>query len=312
MNVLNVFKGFAKAVTGKTSRKVATIAFKAKKYAPAAAVVGGSIGTVVAGVWAVKKTIDGFDEVVDDINTEMAEVKEKDLGPGAKAKVYVKGAWKITKFYSGPILLEATSVASILTGFKVVDGRLVAMTATAAALEDANERLRADHAGYREALKEKFGENFDEGLKWEVPGCTVNGESPVDENGEKGSWELQDTTYREGGLSPYAVIFDEMASEWSNDPEYNKMTLHRIQQICNDQLNANGYLFLNDVYKELGIPCTRVGQMVGWLKDGNGDGYVDFGMYDVKAVNNRAEFINGYEPSIILDFNVDGVIWDKI
>jgi hypothetical protein len=52
--------------------------------------------------------------------------------------------------------------------------------------------------------------------------------------------------------------------------------------------------------------------MVGWIDGGDGDGYVDFGIYDIAAVNNRREFINGYEPSIILDFNVDGVIWDKI
>ena len=52
--------------------------------------------------------------------------------------------------------------------------------------------------------------------------------------------------------------------------------------------------------------------MVGWIDGGDGDNYVSFGIYDIHAVNNRREFINGYEPSIILDFNVDGVIWDKI
>jgi hypothetical protein len=53
--------------------------------------------------------------------------------------------------------------------------------------------------------------------------------------------------------------------------------------------------------------------LVGWI-DGNpgGDSYVSFGIGDIHAVNSRREFINGYEPSIILDFNVDGTIWDKI
>ena len=52
--------------------------------------------------------------------------------------------------------------------------------------------------------------------------------------------------------------------------------------------------------------------MVGWVmsKD-NGDNYVDFGIYDM---NNPAarRFVNGAERSILLDFNVDGVIYDLI
>ena len=313
MNVFNTIKGLTDAIKGKAGRNIAKALFQLKKAAPTIAVAGGVVGTAVAGVWAVKRTFN-VDEVIDEFNSDLHEVKVKDLGAGAKAKVYVKGAWKLTKFYAGPIILECASGAAILWGFNVVDGRLVAMTATAAALEEANARLKDDFHGCRGALSEKYGENFDEGLTWEVPGVDVIGDDPVDENGEHGLWKIKDSLKCgvNGGLSPYAVIFDEMSSEWSNDPEYNKFTLLRIQQTCNDRLHADGYLFLNDVYKELGLPATRVGQMVGWLDDGNGDGYVDFGIYDVAAVNNRSEFINGYEPSIILDFNVDGMIWDKI
>ena len=90
------------------------------------------------------------------------------------------------------------------------------------------------------------------------------------------------------------------------------MFLRRQQDAANDRLKSDGYLFLNDVYEMLGFPKTKAGQMVGWIydeKNPNGDNFVDFGIYDISKPAN-SKFVNGYERSIILDFNVDGVILD--
>ena len=92
------------------------------------------------------------------------------------------------------------------------------------------------------------------------------------------------------------------------------MFLRARQNWFNDKLKADGYLFLNDVYDELGIPRTKPGQIVGWIYNENnpvGDNYVDFGMYDVNYEPAR-DFINGHECNILLDFNVDGPILDLI
>lgn len=322
MNIVSTLKSLIKG----SSKTAAKVAFKLKKAAPTIAVVGGTAGTVAAGVWAVKKTAKDAPEVLDEIKADIDSVKEQNLGTGALVGSYAKGGLKIVKLYSGPIILEAGSVCAILYGYKVINGRFVAMSATAAALEELNERTNATVRNYRRALAERYGADFEKDLKFEEadfltnfgnPETAVPVEKTVDEEGnekiEEGSWQMsRSTTNPCDVISPYAVIFDETSSEWSTDPEYNKMTLRRIQQICNDLLHARGHLFLNDVYHELGLPDTRFGQMVGWIDGGDGDGYVDFGIYDIAAVNNRKEFINGYEPSIILDFNVDGVIWDKI
>jgi hypothetical protein len=90
------------------------------------------------------------------------------------------------------------------------------------------------------------------------------------------------------------------------------MNLHAAQQFANDKLRADGFLFLNDVFDELGIRKTSLGQKSGWIynPDGNGEGdnYITF---RYKEVTRKAE--NGeYENAIILDFNVDGIIIDKI
>ena len=61
----------------------------------------------------------------------------------------------------------------------------------------------------------------------------------------------------------------------------------------------------------LGVPRTRSGGVVGWVYDPVnpiGDNYVDFGIH----VQRNQDFINGYERSILLDFNVDGNILDVL
>jgi hypothetical protein len=52
--------------------------------------------------------------------------------------------------------------------------------------------------------------------------------------------------------------------------------------------------------------------MVGWVISKEGENYVVFGIfYDITNPNVR-DFVNGLNDSILLDFNVDGVIYDLI
>ena len=110
--------------------------------------------------------------------------------------------------------------------------------------------------------------------------------------------------------SPYSKFFDEFSRCWKNNAEYNLMFLRGQQNLANDRLIANGYLFLNDVYDMLDIERTEEGQVVGWVYDKDHPTYIDFGIYNGVRERNRA-FVNGYESSILLDFNVQGIIKDK-
>ena len=112
--------------------------------------------------------------------------------------------------------------------------------------------------------------------------------------------------------SDYARIFDDGCTGWSKNAEYNLMFLKQQQAYANTLLKNNGYLFLNEVYDMLGIPRSKAGQVVGWIYDEKnpiGDNFVDFGIYDLYNEKAR-DFVNGYERSIVLDFNVDGNVWD--
>lgn len=111
--------------------------------------------------------------------------------------------------------------------------------------------------------------------------------------------------------STYARFFDETSNDWDNDPEYNYMFLTTMQRWANDMLRSRGYLFLNEVYKTLGLVETQAGQIVGWVYDTNNpfiDNFVDFGL----PKGSRKKVIKEFEKPILLDFNVDGVILDKV
>lgn len=108
--------------------------------------------------------------------------------------------------------------------------------------------------------------------------------------------------------SDHARWFDAGCVRWVKNSEYNKIFLIQSENHCNDLLRRKGYLFLNEVYNVLGIPRSEAGQLVGWIyKD---DSYVDFGLCADNPITK--DFIDGYRNDVILDFNVDGVILDKI
>lgn len=101
----------------------------------------------------------------------------------------------------------------------------------------------------------------------------------------------------------YSRTFDAHNKNWSNSPENSRMFLQTQQNWTNDILQARGHVFLNDVYDALGFPRTREGQLVGWLR---GDGvYIDFGITEVEQVHFK-------QPAFALNFNVQGVVYDKI
>ena len=112
-------------------------------------------------------------------------------------------------------------------------------------------------------------------------------------------------------VSQYAKWFDEECMGWTKDPEYNLRFIQHQQAYANDMLRAKGYLFLNEVYRLFGMSETKAGQIVGWIYNEQhpiGDNFVDFGLKDPR----NAEFINGTENKVLLDFNIYGNIIDYI
>jgi hypothetical protein len=88
---------------------------------------------------------------------------------------------------------------------------------------------------------------------------------------------------------------------WSPDQDINALFLRTVQNFLNDRLQARGFVFLNDVYNELGMRLTSQGAISGWLKSrGN----------SIQFASPEPEIDE--EGAITLIFVTDGIIYDKI
>lgn len=299
------------------SRSFHKVGFELKKHSPEILLAGGIIGGVTAAVMACKATTKAQDIIEEtkeqvDVIHECVEQKQikgvpytEEDGKKDIAIIYAKSGVEFIKLYGPAIAVGTLSITSILASNNIMRKRNVALAAAYTAVDTGFKE-------YRSRLIERFGEELDRELKHNVKVEKVE-ETVVDENGEEKTVERTITTANPNTHSEYAKFFDDGCRGWSKDPHLNLMVLRRVQDWCNERLKSRGYLFLNEVYAELGIPRTAAGQVVGWIydpKNQSGDNYVDFGIYDYDDPRAR-DFVNGYERVILLDFNVDGNIMKK-
>lgn len=210
-------------------------------------------------------------------------------------ELYVKAGVKLVRIYAPALIVGGASIACVLAAHGIMKRQQGALIAAYAAVDST---LRA----YRERIRDEYGEEKERELFQTRNHRSHEG---FDEDGQP--CIINDLDPRLG--SQYGRFFDEYSSNWSKNAEYNSAYLRGQQQYANDRLNARGYLFLNDVYRALGLKETQAGQVVGWRskKYGGVDGYVDFGLDRIYDEMSRA-FTNGIEAVVWLDFNVDGPI----
>lgn len=295
--------------------KVSKLSFKFKKHSPEIFIISGIVGGIAAAVMACKATTKAgkvIDKAKDDLDMIHAAIdgrvpaKENYAEEESKkdiTKVYVSTGLSLVKLYAPAVVLGGLSVTAILYSNNILRKRNVALAAAYATVD-------SSFKDYRNRVIERFGDEVDKELKYNIKPLTVQ-EKTVDENGNEVVTEKTVKVADPGEHNMYTRIFDESSCYWSKTPDYNQMFLIGRERYANDKLNAQGYLFLNDVLEMLDLPRTKEGQMVGWVKDPKigRDDYIDFGIFNANKKSNRA-FINGYEPSIWLDFNVQGNILD--
>lgn len=294
------------------TRIVSKAAFAVKKASPELMLGVGVVGVVGAAVMACKATLKAKD-IIEDTHNEIDEVQEDLLDRRVPEKyrrkeifkIYIHHTSKMAAIYAPAAVVGGLSLALIIGSHCVLNRRYLGTTAAYKALEEA-------YRAYRKRVVEALGEEKEKEVYY---GAKHENDIPVREvSTETGEAVITPT---KGVIvnpdvvgSPYARFFDETSTEWQKNSEFNRMFLTAQQNYANNLLKARGHLFLNEVYDMLGLPRSQAGAVVGWLL-GAGDDFVDFGIYN--AFNEKArDFVNGLERSILLDFNVDGVIYDKI
>lgn len=293
-----------------------------QKHSPEILMIGGAIGVVSSAIMACKATtklstimnehkanveqihhVANHPEILQDNQTYTAKDAKKDI-----AITRTHTGLKLVKLYAPSVILGALSLTCMISSSNILRKRNAALAAAYAAVDNGFKN-------YRNNVVERFGKEVDKELKYNIKAKEFE-EVKTDENGKEKKVKKTVDVVGVDGCSGYARFYDNGCDNWQKDAEHNLWYLKQQQNYANEKLKAQGYLFLNDVYDMLGIPRSKAGQIVGWIYDDKnpnhkGDNYVDFGIYNVNVEANR-DFVNGYEPTILLDFNVDGPIFDLI
>ena len=219
-----------------------------------------------------------------------------------RRSVWLETGKKAVIRFGPTVIIGGLSLACFFTGFGILNKRYLGAMATVATLVKERTLLEGN-------ILEEFGP---EKLA-ELKGLAKKTEksSHIDDSGQE-VVDTEDGYEGTGQPSVFAKWFDEENPNWTKDPESNRLFLQGIQNRLNDRLQRKGHLFLNDVLVALGMKPTQAGQMFGWkiykdpeeAKKNGATGYIDFGLFNVDSTPKR-NFINGYERSILIEFNCD-------
>ena len=276
--------------------------------------MAGVIGVVTSAVMACKATTkvgEILDKTKEDVETihkcEADEsVKERYSSEDAQkdlAIVYVQTGMKFAKLYGPSVILGALSITSILASNNILRKRNVALSAAYAAIDKG------------------FGEEVDRELKYNLKAKKFDETVIDEETGKEKKVKKNGFVVSPADISGYARFFEKYTQDedgnsilnphWESNNEYNLMFIKAQERYANDLLKAKKRVFLNEVYEMLGLPRTKAGQIVGWVynpENSKGDNYIDFGLYSDNL--SYSDYVNGFDQAILLDFNVDGNIWD--
>ena len=286
-----------------------------EKHSPEILAGVGVVGVVASTVMACKATMK-LNDILEESKETRDKIKEVESNPryeeqysheDAKKDLtinYTQTAMKIAKLYAPAVILGSASLGCLLASNDILRKRNAALSAAYMTVDKSFKE-------YRQRVVDRFGEEVEKEIRYNIKAEEVTS-TVVTEDGSETTITETVKTMDPNLYSDYAKFFDEASPYWQKDPEYNLMFLKSQQQYATDLLRARGRLFLNEVYDMLGIDKTKAGQIVGWVYNPEnpvGDNFVDFGIFDMSKERVRA-FVNGYEPNILLDFNVDGNIWD--
>ena len=303
------------AITGAVAKVGGKALLKCKKNSPELLLVGGiacGVAAVVTAVIATKKIYSDeelieIEEDIEGLEAELKEEKDKNIRKDIRkdaARAWRRKIFRLTRLFALPVGLTILSIVLRIGLHGVLKTRYLAAAAAYTALDssfrDYRQRIR-DIAG--EEAEQRFFDGIDE-----VEVTTTD---------ENGNVEKKTVNKQKSGIvkrnSPYEFDWNKMTAPFraTTDSAHNFADLHAAQQWANDMLHARGYLFLNEVLEELDLKATPAGQLVGWLTNGDGDGYVDFGISEYYT-DDFSDTLNGNVPNHHLNFNCDGIIYEKI
>lgn len=282
------------------TKLIGNVKLGAKRNAPELLLGGALItgtATVVLSSRATLKAKEIKDRFAEDkmsleFKIEHNEMSEEQMKSEVK-KLYLGYAFSLVKEYAIPVTLYAATVAMIFGSYKIQKNRQVALSAA----------LASCTAAYT-TLMNKIKKGAAMGLTAKEVLEGVEGREVVDpETGEVSIEKYQGEPVKD----LYQFRFDKYSTAWEKDKFQNEATLRAVENWSNDILRLRGYIFLNEILDRLSLPALPEGQLVGWIYNEDGSGYVDFGIRDCEDRDDSGFDYNAFD----LTFNVQGNILTK-
>lgn len=303
-------------IINKIGRSANKVLFSIKKHSPELLVFGGFVAGVGALYTACTATlkVDGvidetkekIDKIHEAVNNGITQAGEEYSVEDSKkdlTRVYLQTGVKLVKLYGPTIVLGVVSGTSILAGYNILNKRYAASAAAYAAVEKTFKE-------YRGRVVERFGEDLDHELRYNVKASEIE-ETVIDGKGKEKKVKNNINVIDPSTLGAYEFIFDKTNPYWDNTMEYNVMFVNARLNFLTDRLRATKEcIFMNDGLKEIGMPITQEGQLMGWRFDKHRewrDNIVNYVLREVYRPN--AEIEGEYEKVLLIEFIVDGNVW---
>lgn len=302
---------------GVITRAAGKVGLVLSKHSPAMLSVIGGVGVVATAVLAsqetlrVKEVVEPHVENLELISATLEDETKQYSDQDAlhdRTVIYTRLGRDLLKLYAPALIVGVLTVASIAASHRISAKRIAGLTAAYGALDQSYRRYRGR---VEQALGEEGMKELDTKIREQAKKDIAERRKP-----DADISEIGDSIFDLAGASQYAVLYDENAATWNKNRNLATSILRAQESYANDLLNCRGYVMLNEVYAGLGLPQTSAGAVVGWIRkdDGGADGYITFGDWDANYFDDIYKDVDGVCEARrwILDFNVDGVIWDRI
>ena len=178
-------------IMNKMSGAFSSVSFKMKKHSPEILMVAGVAGVVVSAVMACKATLK-VDAVMDETKEKMDKIHKAeedgvtDAGEDYSREdakkdtviVYAQTGLKLAKTYAPAVAIGALSITSILASNNILRKRNVALAAAYATVDKSFKE-------YRNRVIEKFGQEVDRELRYNIKAEKVTATEVDEETGKE-------------------------------------------------------------------------------------------------------------------------------
>lgn len=284
-----------KCTVGKVGLKVAAKKPEIFLAAGVASIVGGAVMIAKGSFKAVdileehKKNLEAIEKVTKMTEEDQTVSYSEEDAKRDLMKAYVKTGVELFKVYLPAVGLILGGITLIVTSHSVMAGRYNAMVSAYNAAVASRDAYKAKLEKF---AKDQGIENLDDILaKEQADAPEVMSNLPTN-------------------FFEYAIDFDSRNPNWKHDYELNHYFIEANERYFNERLRTRGYVLLNEVYEALGAEPTKEGSIIGWVFDTSADSItknvIEFTIYDLD------DFEPGmYEDScMLIDFNVDGVVYN--